>query len=128
MVTTESGRCPWDGESLTNYTDDDLVYLVGDERPYCSGECVIAAHRAALREAAAGAPPVESFGHEPWFICLPDFTKGYACARCRVKFKRVWLDEYENLRIHIETHGVPWPCATAVVLGLEKRTAVRREL
>lgn len=38
-------RCPRCGEALSEYADDDLVYRVGDERPYCSGECVVAAHR-----------------------------------------------------------------------------------
>jgi hypothetical protein len=63
----------------------------------------------------------ETFGHEPWFTCLPNFTKGWACSRCRVKFRRVWLDEFENPHCHVETHAVPWPCSTAVVLGLTDR-------
>lgn len=38
-------RCPRCGESLANYIADDLVYRKGDARPYCSGECVVAANR-----------------------------------------------------------------------------------
>ncbi|MFH9013995.1 hypothetical protein ACH4C6_21770 [Streptomyces sp. NPDC017943] len=40
-------RCPQCGEDITNYAEDDFVYRTGDDRPYCSGECVVAAHRAA---------------------------------------------------------------------------------
>lgn len=63
----------------------------------------------------------EDFGHRPWFICLPGFTKGYACARCRRRERRVWLDEREQPRSHVMTVAVPWPCTSAVVLGLVER-------
>lgn len=43
-------RCPRCGEDLSGYDDDDLVYRTGDERPYCSGECVFAAYRADAQE------------------------------------------------------------------------------
>jgi hypothetical protein len=39
-------RCPQCGEDITDYDMDDHVFRTGDERPYCSGECVIAMHRA----------------------------------------------------------------------------------
>lgn len=64
----------------------------------------------------------ETFGHEPWWIVLPDFTKGYACARCRTRARHTWLDEIETPRSHVEVHAVPWPCATAVVLGIAAAT------
>lgn len=68
----------------------------------------------------------ETFGHEPWFICLPDFTKGYACARCRRRVRVPNISDDDTARgTHIETHGVPWPCATAVVLGLTERDPQR---
>lgn len=41
-------ECPRCGDDLTDYTEDDFVYLIDDERPYCSHECVIAAYRSAL--------------------------------------------------------------------------------
>ncbi len=44
--------CPRCGTDISDYDDDDFVYRTGDERPYCSGECVVAAHRAALKIAA----------------------------------------------------------------------------
>lgn len=46
----DAPRCPRCGDSLADYADDDLVYQVGDQRPYCSGECVVRAHREALKE------------------------------------------------------------------------------
>lgn len=39
-------RCPQCGEDITDYDEDDHVFRTGDERPYCSGECIIAMHRA----------------------------------------------------------------------------------
>ncbi|QQM45134.1 hypothetical protein [Streptomyces liliifuscus] len=51
-------RCPRCREDLTDYDEDDFVYLTGDVRPYCSGECVVATHRAALKtQPAAVAQP-----------------------------------------------------------------------
>jgi hypothetical protein len=44
---TDRLRCPQCSEDITDYGEDDFVYRTGDERPYCSGECVIAAHRKA---------------------------------------------------------------------------------
>lgn len=46
-LAAEARRCPRCGEDLATYAEDDLVWRTGDDRPYCSGECVIAAHRAA---------------------------------------------------------------------------------
>ncbi|MET7944248.1 hypothetical protein [Streptomyces sp. NPDC005302] len=43
-------HCSRCGDSLTDYTEDDLVWRTGDDRPYCSGECIVAAHRAAQKE------------------------------------------------------------------------------
>lgn len=33
------------GEDITDYSEDDHVTRTGDDRPYCSGECVVATHR-----------------------------------------------------------------------------------
>jgi hypothetical protein len=33
------------GEDITDYTEDDHVFLKGDDRPYCGMECVIATWR-----------------------------------------------------------------------------------
>lgn len=44
-VTYAAVRCPWCGEDLAEYATDDLVHRTGDERPYCSGECVIKMHK-----------------------------------------------------------------------------------
>ncbi|WP_369043439.1 hypothetical protein [Streptomyces sp. Midd1] len=38
-------RCPQCAEDITDYSEDDHVHRTGDERPFCSGECVVAAHR-----------------------------------------------------------------------------------
>ncbi|MFM9616800.1 hypothetical protein ACKI14_02420 [Streptomyces turgidiscabies] len=73
-------------------------------------------------------PPLygQTFGHEPWFTCLPDFTKGYACARCRVRARCVTVGSPEDdPHFHMETHAIPWPCTSAVVLGLAPREAAR---
>jgi len=58
-------RCPHCSEDITDYAEDDHVFRTGDDRPYCSGECVIAAHRAGLptaagQPAAAQQPPKEA--------------------------------------------------------------------
>jgi hypothetical protein len=48
VLATDEGRlrCPRCREDITDYAEDDHVFRTGDERPYCSGECVVAAHRA----------------------------------------------------------------------------------
>lgn len=45
----EKLRCPYCREDMTAYTEDDFVYMKGDDRPYCSMECVIVTYRASLR-------------------------------------------------------------------------------
>jgi hypothetical protein len=71
-------------------------------------------------------PGTETFGHKPWFTCLPNFTKDYGCARCRVRVRCVTVGSPEdNPSFHMETHAVPWPCTSAVVLGLVPREAAR---
>jgi hypothetical protein len=49
--------CPRCGEDITDYAEDDHVFRTGDERPYCSGECVVAAHRAAAAQQPKEARP-----------------------------------------------------------------------
>jgi hypothetical protein len=39
-------RCPVCAADLTDYFKDDLVYLKGESRPFCSRDCVVAAYRA----------------------------------------------------------------------------------
>lgn len=45
--------CPQCGEDVTDYGEDDHVYRTGDDRPFCSGECVVAAHRSAGQRVSA---------------------------------------------------------------------------
>ncbi|SMF86382.1 hypothetical protein [Streptomyces sp. Amel2xC10] len=46
--------CPRCGEDLTEYADDDRVFLTGDARPYCSQECVVATWRASQKQQPEG--------------------------------------------------------------------------
>ncbi|MGW0795969.1 hypothetical protein [Streptomyces sp. NPDC002692] len=48
-------RCPGPhcNEDITDYHEDDHVFRGGDGRPYCSGECVVAAHRSAGKRVSA---------------------------------------------------------------------------
>ncbi|WP_328545384.1 hypothetical protein [Streptomyces europaeiscabiei] len=41
--------CPRCGTDISEYGEDDFVFRTGDDRPYCSGECIVAAHRTALK-------------------------------------------------------------------------------
>jgi hypothetical protein len=43
-------------EDVTDYNEDDHVFRKGDERPYCSGECVVAAYRLELKAQQGDAP------------------------------------------------------------------------
>jgi hypothetical protein len=67
----------------------------------------------------------QTHGHEPWFVLLPDWRKGYGCARCRVRVRVPNMSRYDDpddiTGWHHETHAVPWPCTSAVVLGLATR-------
>lgn len=47
LTEAHAPRCPHCAESLADYDTDAYVYRAGDERPYCSSECVVAAYRAA---------------------------------------------------------------------------------
>ncbi|WP_019060025.1 hypothetical protein [Streptomyces prunicolor] len=64
--------CPRCRQDITDYAEDDFVFRTGDERPHCSGECVIAAHRKNLPTA-----PAEPVRHAPGIAVL--------CADCRAK-------------------------------------------
>lgn len=55
-MAAEASTCPRCGDSVAAFADDDLVYRTGDPRPYCSGECVTAVHRAALKEQRQESP------------------------------------------------------------------------
>lgn len=44
--SAEDRRCPRCGRSLADYPDDEIVFRADDPRPYCSGECVVAAQLA----------------------------------------------------------------------------------
>lgn len=43
---------PYCGEDVTDYDEDDHVFLKGDDRPFCSGECVVAVWRAMQKGAS----------------------------------------------------------------------------
>ncbi len=73
-------RCPRCREDITNYFEDDHVFRTGDDRPYCSGECVIAAHRKNLPTT-----PAEPVQHAPGIATL--------CADCRAKGRTVCMDD-----------------------------------
>ncbi|MGW1533908.1 hypothetical protein [Streptomyces aureus] len=77
-------RCPRCGDSLTDYTEDDLVYLTGDERPYCSGECVVATWRAAQKEPTVG----PRCGNNPNFRLSPGDRKAVDEFRAYLKRRR----------------------------------------
>jgi hypothetical protein len=51
-VQEEPLLCPRCGNDIGDYGEDDFVFRTGDDRPYCSGECVIAAHRTNLPKEA----------------------------------------------------------------------------
>ncbi|MFE0472562.1 hypothetical protein ACFW2V_13205 [Streptomyces sp. NPDC058947] len=51
LIRVKPSPCPRCGEDVSTYTLDDLVYRTGDDRPYCSGECVVAMHRASEAKA-----------------------------------------------------------------------------
>jgi hypothetical protein len=122
-----SAHCPLmlNGEALWDGDGEDYFHIMGSFRREVASpqyaamcgkwpclHCVPAEQRVF--------PPLygQTFGHEPWFVCLPDFTKGYGCARCRV---RVRVPNWSGDGWHHETHAVPWPCTSAVVLGLVPR-------
>lgn len=49
--------CPECDKDLSSYHTDDLVFRKDDTRPYCSGECVIAAHRSSTPPAVVAEQP-----------------------------------------------------------------------
>ncbi|MEU6365725.1 hypothetical protein ABZ876_08210 [Streptomyces sp. NPDC046931] len=59
------------------------------------------------------APGAESFGHEPF-----EYDGALICARCGVDFEEPIADGFR-----IGTRPIPWPCTSAIVLGLVERPA-----
>ncbi|MFI1485707.1 hypothetical protein [Streptomyces sp. NPDC020747] len=68
--------CPRCGDDISDYHEDDLVYRTGDKRPYCSGECVVATHRAALKEQPAVVSQPDEEAHGPRTVCTCGHTRG----------------------------------------------------
>jgi hypothetical protein len=67
-------------------------------------------------------PPVskpETFGHEPF-----EYDGVPICTRCYTTSVRCSLDAFEVPRRSAVRLPVPWPCTSAVVLGLVPRPAV----
>lgn len=65
----------------------------------------------------------ETYGHEPVTGYLPDWLGEFTvCARCEVRRSQTWLDpETDDVRAWRFDSPVPWPCTSAVVLGLDPR-------
>ena len=61
----------------------------------------------------------ETFGHEPF-----EYDGAPYCARCYVDVTRCSIDAFEIPRRSTVRVPVPWPCMSAVVLGLAPRPAV----
>ncbi|GAA2457222.1 hypothetical protein [Streptomyces macrosporus] len=57
-----------------------------------------------------------TFGHEP-----VSFGGSLVCARCKQTAAQTWIDEYDNPRRRTWSEPVPWPCTSAIVLGLVPR-------
>lgn len=98
------------------------VWPVGVVLSVAAARAGFTACRVCVPDADALPGTGETYGHRPWFVCLPDFRKGYGCARCRrvVRVPNI-SDDDEVTRWHHETHAVPWPCMSALVLGLAPR-------
>lgn len=63
-----------------------------------------------------------SYGHEPVTGYLPDWLGEWVvCARCEVRRVQSWTDEDDEPRRWEFDSPVPWPCTSAVVLGLAAR-------
>lgn len=64
-----------------------------------------------------------SHGHEPVPGYLPDWLgKFTVCARCTVRRAQTWVSpENDDVRVWRFDSPVPWPCTSAVVLGLAPR-------
>lgn len=60
--------------------------------------------------------PPETFGHNP-----VAYDGAPICARCYTTVTRCSIDAFEQPRRHRARQTVPWPCTSAVVLGLVSR-------
>ncbi|MFI1371313.1 hypothetical protein ACH4UY_04785 [Streptomyces longwoodensis] len=101
---TDRLRCPQCSEDITDYSEDDHVFRTQDDRPYCSGECVIAAHRAteARPETTASAdeeccdaePPATGTWGDCWCTLPPGHTGEHRCQPCTDRHGAPgWTDE-----------------------------------
>ena len=64
-------------------------------------------------------PSENDFGHEPL-----GYDGALFCRRCYVIVSREWVDAYDSPRHQRVRDIVPWPCTSAVILGLVPREAV----
>lgn len=58
----------------------------------------------------------ETFGHEPF-----EYDGVPICARCYTVDIRCFIDAFDNPRRVTVRRTVPWPCTSAIVLGLAPR-------
>jgi hypothetical protein len=61
---------------------------------------------------------VETFGHQPF-----EYDGVPICARCYTTESRCSIDAFEVPRRSVVRMTVPWPCTSAIVLGLAPRPA-----
>jgi hypothetical protein len=59
----------------------------------------------------------QTYGHEPF----GPYDGVLICRRCYVTVTREWVDAYDAPRHQRVRDTVPWPCMSAVVLGLAPR-------
>jgi hypothetical protein len=64
-----------------------------------------------------------TYGHEPVAGYLPDWLGEFTvCARCEARRSQTWLDpETDDVHVWRFESPVPWPCTSALVLGLAPR-------
>lgn len=60
---------------------------------------------------------MDDFGHRPH----PNPLLRRYCARCRTRVRTTWVTEHDTVRYSTETHPVPWPCTSALILGIAPR-------
>ncbi|MFF8482359.1 hypothetical protein [Streptomyces antibioticus] len=129
-------HCPRCGDDITDYAADDHVYRTGDDRPYCSGECVVAAHRARVERSDIGSEFIqqadspdqagvsafeESLARKPSPKAPSNRAEAAAVASVRAMHQQYRFagDDTKDYCAHcnqISGGWIPWPCPTIQAL------------
>lgn len=119
-------KCPLmvGGEMLWDFDSEDWCHIAGSYRrtaptAWYAAACGKLPCLGCVPDELRAFPPLhgQTFGHKP----VSFFGGSLVCARCEQTASQSWIDEFDTPHYRSWSEPVPWPCTSAIVLGLVER-------